>query len=278
MIAQQKISLISNKIYKEFGGQRVSENVLERDYCIAWFLVGLSKCKIREHLIFKGGTSLRRCYFKDYRFSEDLDFTLQGDLDLKTILLGLEDVYRKTKEDSGIEFGFSREDSQTHENSFTFYLWYKGPLPDTAKPKEIKVDVTIRELLLHPPIEKSVLKTYGDYDIPENQKICVYPLEEMIFEKTMALLDPARCEPRDLYDFWYLSTHENVGINNLTENIRKKLHFKKKSIAFSSEQLKKKEKRLAVGWDKRLRHQLIELPEFESIFRAVSRSIRRALE
>jgi predicted nucleotidyltransferase component of viral defense system len=26
-------------------------------------------------LIFKGGTCLRKCYFPNYRFSEDLDFT-----------------------------------------------------------------------------------------------------------------------------------------------------------------------------------------------------------
>lgn len=29
----------------------------------------------RDNLIFKGGTCLRKCYFEDYRFSEDLDFT-----------------------------------------------------------------------------------------------------------------------------------------------------------------------------------------------------------
>ena len=36
-------------------------------------------------MIFKGGTSLKKCYFGDYRFSEDLDFTaldgfLKGDI------------------------------------------------------------------------------------------------------------------------------------------------------------------------------------------------------
>ncbi len=30
----------------------------------------------RDALVFKGGTALKRCYFGDYRFSEDLDFTL----------------------------------------------------------------------------------------------------------------------------------------------------------------------------------------------------------
>ncbi|MBI2602204.1 MAG: nucleotidyl transferase AbiEii/AbiGii toxin family protein [Deltaproteobacteria bacterium] len=86
MIPQQKISLIANNLHKLFGGQRVSENVLERDYCLAWFLTGLSRSKIRENLIFKGGTALRRCYIKDYRFSEDLDFTLKGNIDQEASL------------------------------------------------------------------------------------------------------------------------------------------------------------------------------------------------
>jgi predicted nucleotidyltransferase component of viral defense system len=45
---------------------------------------------LREHLVFKGGTALKRCYFGDYRFSEDLDFTLAGDLSFKSILSRLE--------------------------------------------------------------------------------------------------------------------------------------------------------------------------------------------
>ncbi|HED38416.1 MAG TPA: nucleotidyl transferase AbiEii/AbiGii toxin family protein, partial [Ignavibacteria bacterium] len=31
---------------------------------------------IRNSFVFKGGTCLKKCYFEDYRFSEDLDFTI----------------------------------------------------------------------------------------------------------------------------------------------------------------------------------------------------------
>ena len=44
-------------------------------------LAGISAVpELRETLVFKGGTALKKCYFGDYRFSEDLDFS------------GLEDV------------------------------------------------------------------------------------------------------------------------------------------------------------------------------------------
>ena len=50
--------------------------VLERDYLLSWVLAGISRVELlRENLIFKGGTALKKCWFGDYRFSEDLDFS-----------------------------------------------------------------------------------------------------------------------------------------------------------------------------------------------------------
>ena len=54
--------------------------VVERDYLLSWVLAGISAVpELRETLVFKGGTALKKCYFGDYRFSEDLDFSgLEG--------------------------------------------------------------------------------------------------------------------------------------------------------------------------------------------------------
>jgi len=54
--------------------------VLERDYLLSWVLAGIGQVdSLRETLVFKGGTALKKCYFGDYRFSEDLDFSgLEG--------------------------------------------------------------------------------------------------------------------------------------------------------------------------------------------------------
>jgi predicted nucleotidyltransferase component of viral defense system len=55
--------------------------VLERDYILSWILAGVSHVEaLRETLIFKGGTALKKCYFGDYRFSEDLDFSGIGNV------------------------------------------------------------------------------------------------------------------------------------------------------------------------------------------------------
>lgn len=143
MIPQRNISLLSNRLARQ-GGRRIPEAVLERDYCLAWFLVGLSRSPLREQLAFKGGTALKRCYFGGYRFSEDLDFTLTEELPLEDILAALEDVYAEVQRASGVLFRFSREDHKQHQNSHTFYLAYEGPLPSRST-KEVKVDITIRE-------------------------------------------------------------------------------------------------------------------------------------
>lgn len=53
-----------------------SSQVIERDYLLSWILAGISRTHALEgSLVFKGGTALKKCYFGDYRFSEDLDFT-----------------------------------------------------------------------------------------------------------------------------------------------------------------------------------------------------------
>ncbi|MBW1802624.1 MAG: nucleotidyl transferase AbiEii/AbiGii toxin family protein [Deltaproteobacteria bacterium] len=50
--------------------------VLERDYVLSWILAGVSRVDgLRDTLIFKGGTALKKCFFGNYRFSEDLDFS-----------------------------------------------------------------------------------------------------------------------------------------------------------------------------------------------------------
>lgn len=97
MIPQRNISLISNTIMSA-GGRRIPEAVIERDYVLAWFLTGLAGHPLREVLAFKGGTALRRCWFEDYRFSEDLDFTLTRPITLEDILAGLDEILQRLRQ------------------------------------------------------------------------------------------------------------------------------------------------------------------------------------
>ena len=57
---------------------RVPQDVVEKDYAIGHVLAGINTHEQLQHtLILKGGTALKKLYFGDYRFSEDLDFSAQ---------------------------------------------------------------------------------------------------------------------------------------------------------------------------------------------------------
>jgi predicted nucleotidyltransferase component of viral defense system len=273
MIPQRNISLLSNRL-AENGGRRIQETVLERDYCLAWFLSALAESDLKPVLGFKGGTALKRCYFGDYRFSEDLDFTLIEPISFEELQRRLDPVYAAVREASGIVFAFDREDRQKHENSYTFYLRYEGPLP---RPNDVKVDVTIREQLIHPLEERAILRGYEEFaDLPENRLVRVYSLEEIATEKTLALADRARNEPRDLYDLWHLTSSEGIELAPLADGMRRKAEFRGKPCEGLADAIRNKEARLKALWSGRLAYQMATLPEFDEVFRVVQRTLRQA--
>jgi predicted nucleotidyltransferase component of viral defense system len=273
MIPQRNISLLANRLAKE-GGRRFQESVLERDYCLAWFLAALAESDLKPVLGFKGGTALKRCYFADYRFSEDLDFTLTEPITFEELAKRLESIYAAVYDASGIVFKFDREDRQTHENSYTFYLKYAGPLPAG---NDVKVDVTLREKLAFALLERPVLRGYEEFaDIPADRLIRVYSLEEIATEKTLALADRARNEPRDLFDLWHLTSGEGLDLGPLAGAMRQKLELRGKLCAGIADAIRNKEARLKDLWSKRLAYQMTTLPEFDDVFRAVLRTLRQA--
>jgi predicted nucleotidyltransferase component of viral defense system len=100
-------------------------------------------------------------------------------------------------------------------------------------------------------------------------------MNETATEKVVALQDKARNEPRDLYDLWFLTTRTGIEIGDLTEAIREKLCYPEKEIAGLEDRIIAKEARLKALWISRLGHQMETLPEFDEVFRAVRRELRR---
>jgi predicted nucleotidyltransferase component of viral defense system len=275
MIPQRNLSLLSNRLARE-GGRRIPEAVLERDYCLSWFLVGLSKTSLTDILAFKGGTAIKKCYVPGYRFSEDLDFTMREIVSFEKIQERLDLVFEDVVRDSGIKLHISRHDRYSHENSHTFYLGYEGPLPGAAV-KEAKVDITIQEKMVFPVATSSVLKAYDEYeDLPDDVRIGVYSINEIGAEKIVALLDPARNEPRDLYDLWYLSTNKYLDLADLLEAVDLKMKFRKKELSDVKDGLIRKEVRFKKLWNVRLATQMALLPEFDEVYRSILRELRQA--
>jgi predicted nucleotidyltransferase component of viral defense system len=273
MIPQRNISMISNALVTA-GGRRIPESVIERDYVLAWFLTGLANHPLREVLAFKGGTALRRCWFPDYRFSEDLDFTLIRPITLEEILAGLDEIFAAISADTGLQIAFDRSDRHSHQNSHTFYLRYQGPLPAE---NDVKVDVTINEVLCFPLQDRPVHRTYDGFDdLPVGPTVKVYAIEEIVIEKLLAPSDRARNEPRDLYDLWYLLDSADLRIAEMRPELNAKLELRQRDITGMEQAIAKKEDRLRRLWAQRLAHQMNHLPPFEDVFREVLRTVRAA--
>jgi len=276
LIPQSNLSRLANRLARA-GGRRIPESVLERDYCLSWFLAGLSQSPQRDRLFFKGGTALKKCFFPDYRFSEDLDFTLAEEVPFETIRRDLDVAFEKAYQDSGVLLRYARSDRQPHANSHTFYLSYEGPLGNLPSGKEVKTDITIKEKVVFPIEELPVLRAYEEYeDIPGNAIIKVYSLKEIAAEKVIAVCDRVRNEPRDLYDLWHLCEHAHVDLAEVIDAIGSKLEFRGQSIETIRGRLESKQARLERLWSQRLAGQMATLPEFDGVFRAVRRAFRQA--
>lgn len=98
---------------------------IEKDYVNSWILKGISKNDfLKYHLIFKGGTLLRKVYYLDYRISEDLDFTFQGDeFDFEKIREEFMNVFEWVYEESRIKLEIENENEHETGN-FSFYISY----------------------------------------------------------------------------------------------------------------------------------------------------------
>jgi predicted nucleotidyltransferase component of viral defense system len=69
--------ILQSEIIRKAEEAGVPPDTIDKNWVLGHFLSELYKTEwANESLIFKGGTCLKKCYFQDYRFSEDLDFTL----------------------------------------------------------------------------------------------------------------------------------------------------------------------------------------------------------
>lgn len=119
------------EIQKKANKEKVRDTQIEKDYILTWILTGVANNEVlSKALAFKGGTVLKKFYFKDYRYSEDLDFTLVDDrLSNDEIQNAFKEVFLYVREEANIPL--SMEDFGIHETgNINFYISYVGPLDD----------------------------------------------------------------------------------------------------------------------------------------------------
>ena len=254
-------------------------NIVEKDYVIGWVLAGISqRPELADTWIFKGGTCLKKCFLETYRFSEDLDFTLQNPDHLQADFLieAFSAVTQWVYDQSGIEIPKERLRFDIYESTRgkpagEGRLYYRGPMGRRGDPPRIKLDLTIDEVVVLKPERREIFHPYSDKPEGSLFTLC-YPLVELFAEKIRALAE--RLRPRDLYDVVFLSRLDGLDIerNLLREVFEKKCNFKGLAIpTLVSLENNPGRAELETEWGNMLSHQLPLLPAFGEYWKDLPR-------
>jgi len=127
MIESSNLFRIQTKLTK--NSKTIPVKTIEKDYILSWILIGIAKSKIYEILSFKGGTALKKFYFSNYRFSEDLDFTLLRNISIEDLDKMLQEVYAVVLDSSNIELVL--KNNEKHPNGYTFFINFFGTSKST---------------------------------------------------------------------------------------------------------------------------------------------------
>lgn len=259
--------------------QSLTPHVVEKDYALGWALAGIyAHPELAESWVFKGGTCLKKCYFETYRFSEDLDFTLQDEAHLDEAFLQrvFSEISDWIYERSGLEFPPDLQKFDIFANprgkpSCQGKLAYRGPVSPRSPPR-IKLDLTADERLVLEPVETPIFHPYSDE--PEGGfSVRAYAYEEAFGEKVRALAE--RTRPRDLYDVINLfrNAEARPAAAELLDVLRQKCDFKGITVPQLTD-LEPHRGDVEGAWGHMLDHQLPSLPPVASFWEALPEFFR----
>lgn len=249
----------------------VRDQQIEKDYILSWILKGIAEHeKLKQLLIFKGGTVLKKIYFEDYRFSEDLDFTL---IDVfvtnEQIFAWFNETFAYIKEEANIPLEII--DNNEHEDGgINFYISYTGPLGGQGSNKKVKVDISKSEQLEFEPILQFAFVSYSDI---ENYQLLCYRLEEVLVEKMRSVMQ--RMQARDFYDIWYLLEQHQMEVEYYLEEFSNKCMAKNLHSTDFPKKLAERISSYKGRWQNSLIEQIQQLPNFEKVEREVNRKLRK---
>ena len=262
------------EILTKAKNQSLDPSIIEKDYVIGWLLRGIYHMEqIRDVWVFKGGTSIKKCYFTDYRFSEDLDFSLLNTSreSLQNFQQILSESAEWVHDHSGIEIPRSAIEIDIYKtplgwDAIQAKLTYNGPLRRKTNLPRIKLDLTFHEKIVLEPEKRVIFHPYSDLPQDIIQASC-YPFEELFAEKIRALAE--RTRPRDIYDVIHLyKSREKLKSKELLLHIlEEKCKFKGIPLpSLQAIQTRLNIENLNSEWQKMLAHQLPKLDPFEEFW------------
>lgn len=196
-------SMLTQEQAQKFAqeARTTTDNILKEHYQI-YVLDKLFGASFAEQLVFKGGTALRLAY-GSFRFSEDLDFSVQSEIVFKDFSDTIDQIPQIFPEASVKEI---------YNKSHT--LFAKMVFNVSFKPQAVGIKIEINKGVKKIEQTVALLKSpFNNLEITGR----IYTLEQILSDK-LKLLDIRR-EPRDLFDIWY--TNQKLGtIFNVAERYK----------------------------------------------------------
>ena len=266
-----------DELKRRSGQLGVDVTVLEKDYCLGWFLKGFSQNSVlHENLAFKGATAIKKIYFPNYRFSEDLDFTSKKDFTRRILERQVTAVCNELTSASGINYSLANiENKRVAEKGTAWELRIEfiGPRGQAQNPRRIKLDITTFEKILQPLKKREINHPYSDQF---KAKINTYSLEEILAEKLRTVLQ--RGYPRDIYDVWFVLKYGRVDDNLLKDLFSRKCAYK--NVPFQSVRAlldKINAPHIKAHWEASLARQLTNLPDLLTVREDLAKTLKKIL-
>lgn len=197
--------------------KKVQQYIIEKDYALSYLMASITATDgLGENLVLKGGTALKKLYFSDYRFSEDLDYSTRVMGPIEQVNAQIASAVHLMGDMLNERGPFQVEFEplvlkQAHPGEQKAYL-VRVQYPEQRQPLcRLKVEITIDEPIILPIEKRSMLHNFSEDFYAQ---IPVYSLLEITVEKMRALLQSkARLQARgwgasrvcrDYYDLWNL--------------------------------------------------------------------------
>lgn len=281
--------ILQKEIIEKAQEWKVPPDTVDKDYVLGHFLSVFVE-HYKDTLVFKGGTCLRKCYFKNYRFSEDLDFTAMD----KNFVLeqkALEVIAKTAEERTGIQFSVEKIKPLVFNDEpkgFQVYIKYWGanhsknqrPLPSIRWHTKIKLEVSTDEVIFLDTPKLDIMHPYSDSLTGDTQIKC-YSINEIVSEKLRALKQRSYTAPRDFYDLFHLTQKflkedwESIIPVFLKKMAHKKLEYKSLEDLIDDSKLKNVKR----AWQNSVAHQIQEghQPDADEIIETVAERIKTYL-
>ncbi len=254
---------MDEKLLRKLAGKyQIPLGTLEKDYALTNLLSVIANFPKLDKMLFKGGTALKKIYFENFRFSEDLDFVCFKDISDDFL-----DFVKDNMKDLDVAFT-EITDLEKKNESVKFKVKYNQ---STGARTSIKVDLSLRKDVLMNHSAKPILHFYETFS--NVFSVPVMPLEEIMAEKIRAITYTKH--PRHLYDIQYLY-QQGVKINPNMVRLKIKSVYKED---FDINKLKERLPEKANDWITDLRPLLPDAPPpFDEVSKKVLEIVAAAMK